>query len=390
MSAAPNITPQQREAIKHVQRWLTTPNGKQVFRLHGFAGTGKTTIARRATAGVRAHFCAPTGKAALRLQQKGCDGAATIHKSIYKYVPEPTAAERRVYKSTGQWPSTVAWTREIDMQGLAASASLVVADEASMVDDGLAKDLLRVAPRVLAIGDPAQLPPVQGTGALLLGAADYELTEIHRQAEGNGILAAAAHVRSGKPIGAGLCFGDAVEFDYKNEVSNEALLRAEQVIVGTNHRRMSLNARMRAALGRRTDYPEPGDRLIITRNDSRGAIPVFNGEQGIVIKASEPSPGGGMIRITLDMGDKGRVEVRVHKSHFTEHAPQHRNGEHSATFAYAITCHKAQGSEWARVLVYDESRLFGRDDAGGFDPCKAKQWLYTAITRATEHLTLAV
>ena len=259
-----------------------------------------------------------------------------------------------------------------------------------MVDDAVARDLMRVAPRILAIGDSAQLPPVKGSGALLLDAPDFTLTEIHRQASGSGILVAATHARLGRPIGAGLSFGEDVEFEYKNDVSTEALLGVDQVIVGTNHRRMSLNGRIRVALGRGTDYPEPGDRLIITRNDYRGAVPLFNGEQGVVIQASEPSPESGIIRITLAMEGKGEVDLRVHKSHFTEKDPRHRNGEISATFAYAITCHKAQGSEWPRVLVYDESRSLGRDDAGDFDPSKASQWLYTAITRATEHITLAV
>lgn len=77
-------SPQQEAAIKAVRRWLADPDD-QVFRLFGFAGTGKTTLARDLASGVDGGvlFGAFTGKAALVLRRKGCEGASTIHSMIY-------------------------------------------------------------------------------------------------------------------------------------------------------------------------------------------------------------------------------------------------------------------------------------------------------------------
>ena len=123
-----DLSPQQQEAVTAIRRWRAAPNGKSVFRLHGYAGAGKTRTANEAARGASAHFCAPTGKAALRLQQKECAGATTIHKALYAYTPDPTPQERRVFQSTKKWPDTMAWRRAIDTEGLAARADLVVVD----------------------------------------------------------------------------------------------------------------------------------------------------------------------------------------------------------------------------------------------------------------------
>ena len=79
-------SPQQEDAIKSVQEWLRDKRGPQIFRLFGFAGTGKTTLAKELAgmAGGKVLFATFTGKASLVLRSKGCADASTIHSLIYK------------------------------------------------------------------------------------------------------------------------------------------------------------------------------------------------------------------------------------------------------------------------------------------------------------------
>ena len=76
---------EQAEAIDQVGRWLKQGE-PQVFRLFGYAGVGKTTLARHIAEGARGEtaFAAFTGKAALVMRSKGCAGATTIHALIYR------------------------------------------------------------------------------------------------------------------------------------------------------------------------------------------------------------------------------------------------------------------------------------------------------------------
>ena len=78
-----------------VSNWLKDKNGPQVFRLFGWAGTGKSTLARYLAEGVRSvKYAAFTGKAALVMRKKGCRGASTIHSLIYTLVSEKEGEPR--------------------------------------------------------------------------------------------------------------------------------------------------------------------------------------------------------------------------------------------------------------------------------------------------------
>ena len=82
-------SPQQEQALSAVSAWLKDKDGPQVFRLFGWAGTGKSTLARHLAQGVKSvKYAAFTGKAALVMRKRGCKGASTIHSLIYKLVNE--------------------------------------------------------------------------------------------------------------------------------------------------------------------------------------------------------------------------------------------------------------------------------------------------------------
>ena len=140
---------QQEKALGLVAAWIAEPGGPQVFRLFGYAGTGKTTLARHIADGVdgEVKFAAFTGKAALVMRNKGCDGASTIHSLIY-----------RARESGVEQPSFELWD-----DAPASKAKLIVIDECSMVDADLGRDLMSFDCPLLVLGDPAQLPPSQGS-----------------------------------------------------------------------------------------------------------------------------------------------------------------------------------------------------------------------------------
>ena len=136
------FSPHQDSALKAVSDWLKAKPGQngtpQVFRLFGYAGTGKTTLARHIAEGVdgEVKFAAFTGKAALVMRNKGCDDASTIHSLIY-----------RARESGEEQPNFELWD-----DAPASKAKLIIIDECSMVDADLGRDLLSFDCPLLVLG----------------------------------------------------------------------------------------------------------------------------------------------------------------------------------------------------------------------------------------------
>ena len=175
--------PQQDAALKAIAALAARRADPQVFRLFGYAGTGKTTLARRIAEDVDGTvvYGAFTGKAASVMRQKGCHDAATIHSLIY-----------RTKEAEEGGP-----TFTLNRSGPAAKADLIIIDECSMVDSDLGNDLLSFERPVLVLGDPAQLPPVRGGGFFTEAEPDVMLTEVHRQAKDDPIVRMAMTMREG-------------------------------------------------------------------------------------------------------------------------------------------------------------------------------------------------
>lgn len=368
-------SPQQDAAIARVRAWLSDPSAPQVFRLFGYAGTGKTTLAKELAQAVngRVLFATFTGKAALVLRKKGCDDASTIHALIYK---------AEVDEETGE--ADFVLNPDSDLAG----ASLLIVDEVSMVGEELAKDLLSFKTRVLVLGDPAQLPPVKDEGFFINSAPDVMLTEVHRQARDNPIIRMSMDIREGKRLQFGE-FGTSLVLrrrDADQERLRELVLGSDQVLCGLNKTRTSYNTRIRhlKGLGGQNApwHPAPGDRLICLRNKRDKAI--FNGG---IWDAERVEDKFGSFEITARSFDEKRDPIRleVAEEFFcgreSELDWRERRKYEEFTFGWAITCHKSQGSQWDSVIVFDESGAF-RD--------ARSNWLYTAVTRAAERVTVVV
>src|SRR5258705_11374511 len=186
----PSFSPEQDAALKAVADWMKEKPGRGraplIFRLFGYAGTGKTTLARHIAESVdgKVLFAAFTGKAALVMRSKGCQGATTIHSLIY-----------RPLESSVDTPSFALWDGSP-----ASKAKLIVIDECSMVDADLGRDLQSFGVPLLVLGDPAQLPPIQGGGFFTDAEPDAMLTEVHRQAQNDPIVRMSMDIREGREL----------------------------------------------------------------------------------------------------------------------------------------------------------------------------------------------
>lgn len=361
------LSKQQAQAVDAVTAWFKTP--AKVFTLSGAAGTGKTSIAKYIVESVSEEdgdviFCAYTGKAAAVLASKGCTPASTLHSLLYR---------AKLNEQTG------VWTFNLDYESPAKTAKLVIVDEVSMLDESTGNDLLRVAKKILVLGDNNQLPPIKGEPFFDLTNPDFMLTEIHRQAVDNPIIRLATDIRNGIPLKLGT-YGESKVLKNK-EFRDEWMHEHDQVLVGTNSTRHGLNFRYRKTQGRENTLPVVDDKLICLKNNrERGYL---NGTMWKVDSAVydsdatelavQPFEGGTGIKIfTFNEYFDGTDANLSWKTKM--------QGDEFA-YGYAITVHKSQGSSWPSVLIVDQSCVFKEH---------AIKWLYTAVTRASERVTVLI
>jgi ATP-dependent exoDNAse (exonuclease V) alpha subunit len=376
----PQFSPHQDQALNAVAHWLKEKPGTngtpQVFRLFGYAGTGKTTLAKHLAeqADGEVKFAAFTGKAASVMRGKGCHGASTIHGLIY-----------RARESGEEIPSFDLWD-----EAPASKAELIIVDECSMVDAELGRDLLSFGVPVLVLGDPAQLPPIQsgnsGVGFFTEAEPDVMLTEVHRQAIDDPIVRLSMDIRAGEYLEPGR-YGE-TEVVRKGDLDPERVLEADQVLVGRNATRRSYNARMRKRRGFTDTMPEAGDKLVCLRNNRKKAL--FNGGLWSVKERGARKGGAktGIMTMRLLPDDETAtrgVKVSVRPECFSGGIEQidwaRRKPYDEFDYGYVLTVHKAQGSQWDDVVLFDESFAF---------PDSRERWLYTGVTRAAKRLTVVM
>jgi exodeoxyribonuclease-5 len=302
-------------------------------------------------------------------------GAQTIHHTIYHPVevppllPLPGESPPRVPPAP-----TVVWElKEPDKlrfdNGDRIAGFLV--DEASMISEDLHDDLLSFGLPCIFVGDHGQLEPVGSKDVYLMKDPDYRLETIHRNA--GPVAKFAEHLRRGGAPGSCPHLCEDVRVIRKGALTNAMLLEADQIICAYNRTRVAINQRVRSLLGR-TQPLEVGDRIICLRNSRPDGL--FNGQQGTI---SRP-PTQNHLDFVDDDGREYR-DVLFDPLQFGKPRYEHSWDEpHPFDYAYAVTCHKAQGSEWGRVLVQEQYCPFW----------EMRRWTYTAASRAQERLTWAL
>lgn len=383
------LTDEQGLVLKKALTWFKDKESK-VLTIGGYAGTGKTTLLKFLAKELKEKelsFMSYTGKAAAVMRSKLANQAiSTIHSFMYKPVIDENGVISDWIKKDMQYDTDYYF----DPSNMAPYADLIIIDEASMVPENLFEDLLSYGKPILAIGDHGQLPPVEGSFSLM-SKPDLTLEKIHRQAESNPIIQLATAIRNQdskwrtfSSVQRKLSFSDSEAEELVSNPSSETLF-----ITGTNRERTQFNKMILLHLnGSLPKKPKPGDRLICLKNNHN--LGLYNGMMCEVVeekKASEyPEHNWGYIIKPDDSNLKIFVNINQYsffggKPPVPEKANFYEIKEYF-DYAYALTCHKAQGSEANNVVVWGTG--FGKD----YD--FRKRWLYTAVTRAKEKLWIFI
>jgi len=377
----------QKKALEILFEWVETHNGKYIT-LGGYAGTGKTTLLGilrtlifEKDPKIRIAFCAYTGKASRVLRDKLKEANAflindfvgTIHSLIYSPIED-----ERTKEITG-------WKRKDSVD-----YDLIIVDEASMVDIYIWNDLLSYQVPIIAVGDHGQLPPIRENFNLMQNP-DLKLEEIHRQARENPIIKLSIIAReTGKiPIGK---YGkniykiSADDWEEREKV-NELLTNYHPdtlILCGFNRTRVKLNSYIRNALGFELSTPQTNDRVICLRNNHPKEI--YNGMLGTVFSLKENGEEWYKAEIVMDGEDGNVYKGRIFRPQFGSQEPfnftkdRYRLSDGDIfDFGYALTVHKAQGSQAKRVVLFEERFSRMNDE-------EWRRWLYTGITRAEKEL----
>lgn len=377
-----DLSQDQSKALKKLSDWHKLKT-KNFITLGGFAGTGKTTLIsifrhelNSAKKSLKVAFCAFTGKASQvlinKLAQQDAiypkDSVGTIHSLIYSAVLNNNK-------------EIIGWERKSEL-----NYDLIIVDEASMVDRDIWQDLISYGVPIIAVGDHGQLPPIHGNFNLMQ-SPEIILQEIHRQAKENPIIAISIQARETgfidyQRFGQGVMKLKRGDPDTQEEISNAILQPSTMVLCGYNHTRVKLNKFIRTGLGFEGDLPQFKDRVICLKNNRKKDI--YNGMIG-KINFIEPADENFFAKIVMDdSGEtfKGIISAKQFNSQTTlEKEFSKKDDVELFDFGYAMTVHKAQGSQARKVVLFEE-RFKQMDDVSW------KRWLYTAVTRAEEELII--
>lgn len=327
-------SPEQDKALRAICAWRHKRD-QQVSRLHGYAGTGKTTVAVEAGHAMarNARFCALSGKAAMRLIERGAPAPYTM------------TAHRLIYKSTYD-EARETWIRTRRAREELDDVDLIVIDEASMINSRIASDLLSFGRPVLSTGDSFQLPPPtdEDDEAPFMESCDALLSEVHRQALHSPILRAATALRNGEPWAR---YADGKALRKARSVPLLEAAEADIIIVGRHTTRRSINRRFRHEyLYLEGDTPHANEIIVCLQNDYTAGV--FNGETFQIDEVAELDLPAVDLELTNVQVVAEPTNVRVPLSFF-QTGKRPRRGEvpggyQHFDYGYALTCHKAQGS----------------------------------------------
>lgn len=372
----PDFTSDQVRAIEAIRAWLGT--SEKTLKLGGLAGTGKSFVVGQLVKMIVpriAVVCAYTGKAAFELRRKGVENACTMHRVLYglqlfcqscEHVFSTGEPEDKCPKCDSNRDVVTKWKRHPII-----TADLVIVDEASMLAREHVEDLEAAAKKVLYVGDHGQLEPI-GDDPGIMADPDIRLEQIHRQAAGSPIIQFAHRVRMRSHPATFTERGDVtVRFGFRTS----DLMNYDAIICGYNRTRVDLNRKVRKIRGFEGP-PKIGERLICLQNDSE--IGVFNGMLVFVRRVRDTNEHIIELDLENEIGERFFRVPALLSQFDRESKPKERvaRGLGLFDFGYAMTCHKAQGSQWPKVAVLEQ---IGRS-------WTASRWRYTAATRASQKL----
>ena len=443
-------TTDQIHALDVFERFMTDSDERCVMILRGSAGTGKTSLASVIVRTLldlqyKISLLAPTGRAAKVFSLTSGQPAATIHRSIYR---ERTFAglDGKFNLNANLYRNRLFMIDEASMISLTSVNSTF--GSGCLLDDLIQFVYNERNCRMLLIGDKAQLPPVGEAESPALrtdvlaayGLKVYEcdLNEVLRQSQDSGILYNATIIRqmithdqaTALPKIRFKGFADISIVPGDELIESLSTSYAEvgidetMVITRSNKRANIFNQGIRNMVLGREEELTTGDMLMVVKNkykekQAEGLSFIANGDRAIVrsVRNVRELYGFRFADVSLSFPDYDNTEedMIVILDTLTTEAPAltHEQNEQlfqqvladyadvplksdrmkkireddyynalQVKFGYAITCHKAQGGQWAHIYLdqgYMTDEMLTPDYI---------HWLYTAFTRATEHLYL--
>lgn len=400
-------TEEQANAIQYCLDYINNKifdNGKGYIFISGQAGVGKSEIQKFILSNFKPNefeLAAYTAKAARVMEDKSGYHASTIHKLMYK----------PVYDEDGD---IIDWIYDRDRLKKRKDLKFILIDECSMMTQRQLNDLKSSGKKIIVFGDYYQLPPINAPQIFSKQNADIILSKIHRQAEGNPLIQHLSNLRKGIDIPYGNIENKLIKVNNVAEYFNNDVKRFldyDQIICGTNATRTMMNKMIREIKGIHSQLPVKDERLICLKNNQ--SLGIANGDQMIAMEDSYYyDDEKGLFCLHTDLNDKINANKKrknkkyrnsfVMISDLYDEKPRKRiswyeqmmnrryNDEKGkdlimykhyveTDFAYAISCHKSQGSEWKNILIIDESDIFSDIKY---------RWLYTAVSRGKESVTI--
>ena len=381
-------------------------NKSSLTTIGGYAGTGKTFLIskirenlEKENLNIKIAFVCFTGKASLVLKQKlgkineKNHYIGTIHSLIYK--PEFRYSKKIKRMLIYNW---------IKVPKNDLNFDFIFIDESSMVSEEIFKDLKSYNIPILAFGDHGQLPPISNSFFNLMKDPDYKLEEIHRQSKENPIIKLAELARKYGKIPFGIFSSGVAKLNINDDRTMKLFYNIdfkEDVIVlcGMNKTRVELNNKIRENLGFSLPEPYPGERVICLRNNKSSGI--FNGQLGTLLMLTyetkeilevciqmdgEEELFSGLIYYPMFGKEKysdvfSILKEKDGKENKLQKITKNTEYDYVDFFDWGniITVHKSQGSQWNRVILFEERNYY-------MDDLMYSKFLYTAITRSENKL----
>lgn len=381
------LSPDKKRVLHQLIQWYRQHYRQSDYiTVGGYAGTGKTTliallrrIIYKKNDKLKIAFCSYTGKAAQVLKNRlkssktlyDQDFVGTIHSLIYSPV-------------IGENQQIIDWNKK-DKLGY----DLIIIDEASMVSSDIWQDLSSYQIPIIAVGDHGQLPPIKDQFSLMT-KPDLTLETIHRQAQQNPIIHVSILARKKGHIPVRKFSDQVMKVDQADfeaqELADQLISNYDQdtlILCGYNFTRKQINQSVRQALGIFEQQPQPRDRVICLRNNHQQGI--YNGMLGTIVTINREDKDWYYAEINLDDLQKnyqGLISVKQFQSEKSLNFTQKRSEIMAGNlfdFGYALTVHKAQGSQAKKVILFEQRFKQMNDE-------EWKRWLYTGVTRAEEEL----
>ena len=342
----------------------------QVFQIAGAAGTGKTYLIYHILNSLNLNanqFLAMsyTGQASIVMRTRGFKTAKSIHSSLYEVVEYFDDSDINIAFNLPKKKRVFKLRDYIEPE-----IRLFFIDEAFMVPAKMVKDILSFGIKVIVCGDPNQLPPVGDDPGFLISGKIHRLTKLMRQAENNPIVYLANRAKSDLPIHCGVYgHNNEVLVIKEDEIIPEMFMYSECTCCGTNRTREILNENIRKIFGYNTQLPNVGERVICRQNnwnETLEGISLCNGLNGICISPASIDPADKslfILNFKPDLVDNYFRNLRCNKDYFLSpynvkkemksFDRRYIKGEYFE-FAYALTTHLCQGSEYSQGIYIEE------------------------------------